>query len=508
MKDRRRTDRLRERLQRGSARGTPPTAPARRRRVSRREREARRKRQLYIGMAVAGTLCALILAGFALNEYVFKPRHVVASVDGTEIRRRDYWKVRSYDLINQASQYQQFAAFSQGQQQAQYQTLAQQALNELDDVWGSTDIDDTTLSRMIEDQVYLKSLDDLGLEVTDDDVDTFILQQFEPSNAPIFTPTPEPTLIPTRAAWATQTAQAEQTPTPGASTPVAEQATPVGSPASGTPGAASAPSSSPQASPVASPAASPAATPIASATPSRAEAIQTAEAGYEGYRDAVFGETHMSQSDYERLIARPAVARQRVRAALGTEVGQTAEQVHAAHILVGTQDLATSIYEQVTTSGASFEQIAKEQSTDTSTAPNGGDLGWFTKGAMVDEFEQVAFSLQPGEISEPFKTEFGWHIVKVYAHEQDRPLTDEQISRLQESVVQDWVDEQRVELDISSELDPTPTPAAEQFVPPPDAPPLPTPTLEPSGSPAASPVGSPAANPMASPQASPANSGA
>ncbi|MGH2559250.1 MAG: peptidylprolyl isomerase [Thermomicrobiales bacterium] len=503
MKDRGRQDWLRERLRRRAARETTPTAPARKRRVSRREREARRRRLLFIGMAAAGSLVVLILAYAAINDYFIKPRHVVASVEGTEIRRRDYWKVRSYDLINQASQYQQFAAFSQGQQQTQYQALAQQAITELDDVWGSTSIDDTTLSRMVEDQVYLKSMEELGVEVTEEDIDNYILQQFEPSTAPIFTPTPTATFIPARADWATQTAQAELTPTPGLGTPDAAPGTPTGSPAAGTQTAAASPVGSPEGSPAATPAGSPAATPVAEATPDQAEAIQTAESGYEDYKDAVFGETHMSQSDYERLVARPAVARQKISAILESDVGQTAEQVHASHILVGTQDLANSIYDQVTEQGANFEQIAREQSTDSSTAPNGGDLGWFTRGAMVDEFEQIAFSLQPGELSEPFQTEFGWHIVKVYAHEQDRPLTEEQIGRVKESVVQDWVEEQQAELDISSELDPTPTPESEQFVPPPDAPPLPTPASEalPVASPAASPDVGPVPSPVASPSA-------
>src|SRR5215218_3214260 len=189
--------------------GRKPTAPGRRRRISRREREERRKRQLFWGVGIAGALVVVILAGFALNEYWIKPRHVLATVDGTEIRRKDYWKVRSYDLLNQAAQFQQLASFSDAQQQQQYQQLAQQALAELPDVWGSTDTNDTTLSKMIDDAVYLKNLDKLGLTINDQDVRDYINQQFEPANAPIYTPTPTPTLIPTRAAWATETAVAQ-----------------------------------------------------------------------------------------------------------------------------------------------------------------------------------------------------------------------------------------------------------------------------------------------------------
>ena len=206
--------------------------PASQRRISRREREERQRRQLYIGLAIAGVLSLVILAGFALNEYILKPRAVLASVNGVEIRRRDYWKVRSVELVNQVNQYNQFSQLVDPSQQQQYLTLAQQAASELDKVWGSTDTNDSTLNRMVEDQVYLQSMDGMGLSVTDQDVQNYLWQQFEPQNAPIFTPTPSPTLIPQRAEWATQTEvalQAEnQTPTsaPAVSSPGAEGGTP------------------------------------------------------------------------------------------------------------------------------------------------------------------------------------------------------------------------------------------------------------------------------------------
>jgi peptidyl-prolyl cis-trans isomerase C len=119
---------------------------------------------------------------------------------------------------------------------------------------------------------------------------------------------------------------------------------------------------------------------------------------------------------------------------------------------------------------------------------------------MVKPFEDVAFSLQPGQISQPVQTQFGWHIIKSYAHEMDRPLTDDQISRLQDQVVQAWVDEQKQDMDIRSDLEPTPTPSSELFTPPPDAPPPPTAMPTSVASPEASPVASPIASPEASPE--------
>jgi peptidyl-prolyl cis-trans isomerase C len=212
----------------------------------------------------------------------------------------------------------------------------------------------------------------------------------------------------------------------------------------------------------------------------------------------------MSDSDYRRLVVMPAVARQKVSDYLLKDVGQTAPQVHAQHILVDTKDLADSIYQQLQ-AGADFSETAMQQSNDTGTAENGGDLGWFTHGQMVDQFDAVAFSLQPGQISEPFQTQYGWHIVKVLETDPNRALTDQQMTQYRDSIVQDWVDQQMAAMKISSKVEPTPTPALSSFVPPPDAPPLPTAVVTEEASPVgeASPIGSPVASPVGSPVASP-----
>lgn len=90
---------------------------------------------------------------------------------------------------------------------------------------------------------------------------------------------------------------------------------------------------------------------------------------------------------------------------------KSGEQVKASHILVKSEKEAQDILAQLK-SGASFEELAKKYSTD-SSASKGGDLGWFPQGAMVPEFEKVAFSLKEGETSGVVKTNFGYHIIKV-----------------------------------------------------------------------------------------------
>lgn len=86
-------------------------------------------------------------------------------------------------------------------------------------------------------------------------------------------------------------------------------------------------------------------------------------------------------------------------------------KVHAAHILVKTNEEANSILFDLNR-GAKFEDIAKEKSLCPSRK-KGGDLGWFGKGQMVKDFENAAFSTHPGRLSGIVKTQFGYHIIKV-----------------------------------------------------------------------------------------------
>src|SRR5215813_9443268 len=87
------------------------------------------------------------------------------------------------------------------------------------------------------------------------------------------------------------------------------------------------------------------------------------------------------------------------------------EEVHARHILVATEGEAKDIEAQLK-SGADFATLAKQKSKDPGAA-EGGDLGYFTKEQMVPEFADVAFKMYPGQLSNPVKTQFGWHVIKL-----------------------------------------------------------------------------------------------
>jgi parvulin-like peptidyl-prolyl isomerase len=192
------------------------------------------------------------------------------------------------------------------------------------------------------------------------------------------------------------------------------------------------------------------------------------------------------------LVIRPNLARQKLSNKLEAEAPTRGPEIEASHILVATQEAAKAIVDQ-TLKTKDFADVAKAQSADTTTAVNGGELGWLPKGIMTPEFDKVAFALKVGEVSQPFQTKYGWEIVKVTAIDPDRPITAETLSQLRTLKLNDWLESERGSAKIGWDIGaPIPSPTAQtQFVPPPDAPPTPTPLPTPTPPPA--PSGTPGA---------------
>lgn len=92
-------------------------------------------------------------------------------------------------------------------------------------------------------------------------------------------------------------------------------------------------------------------------------------------------------------------------------------KVQARHILVSTKELAEELKKKLD-DGEDFSELAQQHS-ECPSKKRGGDLGWFGKGAMVRPFEVAAFSSKEGEVTDPVKTEFGWHLIYVYEIKDD-----------------------------------------------------------------------------------------
>ncbi len=113
------------------------------------------------------------------------------------------------------------------------------------------------------------------------------------------------------------------------------------------------------------------------------------------------------------------------------------DKIRASHILVKTEDEAKKVIARLK-KGEDFAKLAKAVSIDKASAERGGDLGYFSRGQMVPEFEAVAFQLKKGEISQPVKTQYGYHIIKVTDIKQGVPLSFDTIKdQLKQKLITD-----------------------------------------------------------------------
>lgn len=136
------------------------------------------------------------------------------------------------------------------------------------------------------------------------------------------------------------------------------------------------------------------------------------------------------------------------------------EQVEASHILVDDEATAKDVKKQLD-EGGDFAALAAEYSTDTTTKGDGGKLGYFGRGEMVDEFENTAFGMAVNQISDPVKTSYGYHIIKVTGKKEAKEATlEESKAEIQEAIKSEkldpefsaWLSEKQTEYNIYNSL--------------------------------------------------------
>jgi peptidyl-prolyl cis-trans isomerase C len=148
-----------------------------------------------------------------------------------------------------------------------------------------------------------------------------------------------------------------------------------------------------------------------------------------------YARTKLLMESYLQTEAKAAVTDAELHKVYDEAVGQmkAEPEVHARHILVETEDEAKAVAAELK-KGADFAELAKQKSKDPG-ASDGGDLGWFTKDQMVPEFSEVAFKLEKGQLSDPVKSQFGWHVIKVEDTRMRQPPEFDKVKDQLESYV-------------------------------------------------------------------------
>jgi parvulin-like peptidyl-prolyl isomerase len=350
---------------------------------SRKEREDRVRFWLFL----CGTLVIVLIVGVlgygAYQEYIVKPASPVATVNDTIIRIDDYQRrvlFRRFDLGNLLARLDaQLRQFDQtNESQAFLVDYLQQQRQQVQE--NLLNAPTLALDEMIEEELVAQEAGARGLTVTEDELQLEIERQFGyDRNPPVPTPTPITATVPVTV------------------------------------------------------------TPVPTTPPMTEDQFNER---YGQYVDLVTEDTGFGESDFRQLV-QANLLRQKLQDSLAEEVETSGEQVHARHILLGPDDeeLAKELVERLR-AGEDFEELAREYSTDDTNREEGGHLGWFARGRMVAPFEEAAFALQPGEISDVVETTFGYHIIQVTERDDNRPFDEATVSQKQSTVLREWLDEQ------------------------------------------------------------------
>lgn len=186
-------------------------------------------------------------------------------------------------------------------------------------------------------------------------------------------------------------------------------------------------------------------TPTAYPTPT----VYTEELYQENYQEYVTNLDGIGvREDTLRVYIKNYLTRQKVYDAIVSEVPRFQDQVWARHILVDSQDEAIAVMNRLA-GGEDWNTVCTEVTLDQSDQEMCGNLGWFAKGQMVAAFEDEAFRLDVGETSNPVESSFGWHIIQVLGHEEREIELDYDFERIQSNTFDVWFQEAKSDIEIT-----------------------------------------------------------
>jgi parvulin-like peptidyl-prolyl isomerase len=368
--------------------------------MSRRDREEARRLTIIVGGALA--VAALVLIGGLAYQFLIVPNSAVAAVNGENISTRQFWdqsKFQQYQTIGQLTNLIQFEQqLDPTGEQGFFTSQIQQLQATLSDSEG---LANQVLEAMIDQAVVQQSAAEAGISVSEDEYQAELQSVIAGQLGSVT----EPEATATAEALAAATATPTVTPSPTPEEAPAEDTTP---------------------------------TPTLEPQPTATVHVMTQDEFTTGYQDLIDNVSQAAdisktstENIYRKLITAD-LLRTKLTDQLGDQMPTSGEQVRARHILISVAEDATDAEEQAALAkaisitnqlkdGADFATLAEKYSDDTSSAANGGDLGFFGRGQMVSEFEDAAFSLPVGEISDPVRSQFGYHIIQVEERNPGQP---------------------------------------------------------------------------------------
>jgi parvulin-like peptidyl-prolyl isomerase len=418
-----------------------------------RQKERQQHRTLFLGVGIAvGAALLFVILGL-VSQFMLRPNRAVATVGDQEVVAKDFWKrvrLEKGNLENAVAFYQL------REQQFGNQGIFTQQINQLQATLASPfAIGQQTLDQMIEEIILKREAEARGITVSDEEVNQALREEVASSQGLVT----QAQATATVEGWANATATASAwTPTPE---PTANAAL--------TETAALTPTATPEPLPM----------PVVISDTAFTQGLATLE-------ESVKEVSGMSIADYSEVI-RMRLLREKLQAAIGEDqVAPVEEQVRARHILIAERQptptatalpegaptpeptltptplpagaptptatpgprtreealaLAADLRQQLA-GGADFAALAAEYSDDPGSRVEGGELGWFGRGAMVAPFEEAAFSLPVGQVSEPISTTFGVHLVEVEEKDAERAKDEATLEQERAASFQTWLQEQ------------------------------------------------------------------
>jgi parvulin-like peptidyl-prolyl isomerase len=419
--------------------------------LARLEREQRQTRIIlfaFIGILVI--VAGLIGYAVLYNTYL-QARQPVAKIGSVNITVSE-WQARvRLQRLNLQSEYSMYQQYSQMFGMDFSQQL-QQIQTQLSD---PTTLGQTVLDQMIDEELVRQEAAKRGITASQAEVDAAIQASyhFYPNGSPTptitptnvtfptlspqtlalvtITPTPTLFLTPTNTAITTNTAT-----NPAPTLSLTTTGTPP-STATAMPTAISLPTSTETGTP------GPTDTPLPTSTPYTLAGFQKT------YKDNLVNYTKIGiTEDQLRAMYEVTILRQKLTDVITADTPRSQDEVWARHILVADEATANTVRTRLL-NGEDFAKVAAEVSTDTGSKDKGGDLGWFARGAMVPEFEAAAFSLKIGEISQPVKSQYGYHIIQVLAH-NEVPLDASSYDQARQKAFSDWLTKARTDYKVAT----------------------------------------------------------